>query len=560
MHADVGGGYPDESLSYISLLWMLEEAKKADLRTLDVITERHLALASSFGPLHDSRAGPGAYYRYQPRRIGAWLDPPEPDTAILRDPSLRHKNRKPRGLLRSVQIHESVISRIAEGTDSYAPITIPARFEIAPAQDDGENKPQRDSESREGEQRTSWRRMIDPQIRARLQTEEVRTARAEAATHIWDAVLLRRLIYFATLAVTAWLVLLPFVARPETPVEKTVCADDRCVLPWLISQTKILLPEFAEKWIDKYAADPGIFAVLLAALLFLLWIGSRNEAAIAARSRGIWRATLQDGEWPEPPGLLPALVLTPLRFIRTSTLYQFLIRLLKWDLLPRLIGWVIVAALLYSVAALATQAWLAAREPAERFCKEPPRRAAPLGSFRVDSFDTSQTCTYAGGSVEKDHIYRVTMSNVVHGRGVAGWSDGGYLSTPIGHKAAEMGWRGYLGSGLRRVVGARYMQPLVEIRPVRRGVVWPAVYIQKLSMREENGTYWADFKARGDGSLHLFVNDSALPLGWTERLYGNNHGSADVRITRLSTAPARGTGKRQARAERAPLPSVSSGG
>ena len=28
MHADVGGGYPDESLSYVSLLWMMEEAEQ----------------------------------------------------------------------------------------------------------------------------------------------------------------------------------------------------------------------------------------------------------------------------------------------------------------------------------------------------------------------------------------------------------------------------------------------------------------------------------------------------------------------------------------------------
>ncbi|HEX8308711.1 MAG TPA: DUF2235 domain-containing protein, partial [Allosphingosinicella sp.] len=32
MHADVGGGYPDESLSFVSFLWMMEEAKKAGLR------------------------------------------------------------------------------------------------------------------------------------------------------------------------------------------------------------------------------------------------------------------------------------------------------------------------------------------------------------------------------------------------------------------------------------------------------------------------------------------------------------------------------------------------
>src|SRR4029078_2876467 len=78
MHADVGGGYPDESLSYVSLLWMMEEAENAGLRTLTVIKDRFVALASSFGPIHDSRAGLAAYYRYQPRKIAAWLDPVDP--------------------------------------------------------------------------------------------------------------------------------------------------------------------------------------------------------------------------------------------------------------------------------------------------------------------------------------------------------------------------------------------------------------------------------------------------------------------------------------------------
>jgi uncharacterized protein (DUF2235 family) len=64
MHADVGGGYPDESLSYVSLLWMIEEAHRAGIRTLKGITDRYRALANSFGPIHNSRAGLGAYYRY----------------------------------------------------------------------------------------------------------------------------------------------------------------------------------------------------------------------------------------------------------------------------------------------------------------------------------------------------------------------------------------------------------------------------------------------------------------------------------------------------------------
>ena len=103
MHADVGGGYPDESLSYVSLLWMMEEAEKAGLRTLKVVKDRFVALASSFGPIHDSRAGMAAYYRYQPRKISAWLDPVGWTTLSLRDPAITGADGRSRGLLRSRQ-------------------------------------------------------------------------------------------------------------------------------------------------------------------------------------------------------------------------------------------------------------------------------------------------------------------------------------------------------------------------------------------------------------------------------------------------------------------------
>ena len=63
MHADVGGGYPDESLSYVSLLWMMEEAETRGLRTLASIKDRFFGLANSYGPMHDSRSGLSSYYR-----------------------------------------------------------------------------------------------------------------------------------------------------------------------------------------------------------------------------------------------------------------------------------------------------------------------------------------------------------------------------------------------------------------------------------------------------------------------------------------------------------------
>ena len=221
MHADVGGGYPDESLSYVSLLWMMEEAERADLRTLTVIKDRFVALASSFGPIHDSRAGVGAYYRYQPRKIAAWLDPVDARTLSLRDPAITDDRGKSRGLLRSVKVHESVINRIATGTDRYAPITLPKTFRIVPPQAArGERSPGRQSDARPGSSGGLSKPMIDPAFARDWRITLAADARAGAMESIWNLVWWRRIIYFVTLAATLLLLSLPLMVGrlPRPPI------------------------------------------------------------------------------------------------------------------------------------------------------------------------------------------------------------------------------------------------------------------------------------------------------------------------------------------------------
>jgi uncharacterized protein (DUF2235 family) len=236
MHADVGGGYPDESLSYVSLLWMMEEAEHAGLRTLSAIKDRFVALASSYGPIHDSRAGLGAYYRYQPRKIAAWLEPVTRETLSLRDPEVADKHRGPHGLLRTVNVHESVINRIATGTDRYAPITLPERFSIVPPQVEGETAPQADNQTPvPASQRPNP--LVGRELRERLSGDRVAAAaRAQATEAIWDLVWWRRLTYFATLTATLLLLLMPFFAvrLPTAPF----LADGRTWIGGIIRGTR----------------------------------------------------------------------------------------------------------------------------------------------------------------------------------------------------------------------------------------------------------------------------------------------------------------------------------
>ena len=125
MHSNVGGGYADNSLSYGALEWMMDESEAAGLRFLPVEEREGPALRDDFGPLYNSRSGMGSYYRYQPRKIAARLEHPDPTTLMMQDP-----DRKGVGLLTSVTIYESVLHRVSAGDDAYAPIVLPDRFQV----------------------------------------------------------------------------------------------------------------------------------------------------------------------------------------------------------------------------------------------------------------------------------------------------------------------------------------------------------------------------------------------------------------------------------------------
>ena len=96
VHSNVGGGYADDSLSYVPLQWMMGECAEPisgqpGLRFLPADWQEVRSPPDDFGRLYDSRSGVGAYYRYQPRRIAARLENPSPHALMMQDPNRRGK-------------------------------------------------------------------------------------------------------------------------------------------------------------------------------------------------------------------------------------------------------------------------------------------------------------------------------------------------------------------------------------------------------------------------------------------------------------------------------------
>ena len=347
MHADVGGGYPDESLSYISLLWMIEEAEEQGLRTLDEITGRYVALANSFGPLHDSRSGPGGYYRYQPRRMSAWLDPVDHRTLSLRDPTIRSGGRA-RGLIRKPVVHESVIARIASGTDGYAPIVLPRRYAIVPSGRLGEMAEQAttggDQPRKPPRGRQRRQALLPPHVHNWL-SPPAQTRVAAAMEAAWDLVLWRRIVYFLTLAATMFLLAMPWWLPPLP------AGTEWSEAPWLLALVAarlsdivgaigVVVPAFLEKWIDTWKVHPFWFLAFALLILALMRLGGRIERRIRDIARENWHDAL-----PRIPPATAAMApagklergLSRLGRVRNSARYQWALQEFKWQFLPNFV-------------------------------------------------------------------------------------------------------------------------------------------------------------------------------------------------------------------------------
>jgi len=536
MHADVGGGYPDESLSFVSFLWLKNEVEKAGLRTLQVITDRHRALANSAGPVHDSRSGPGAYYRYQPRNIGAWLHPADSDS-IITDPELTDKGGKPKGLIEIAHVHESVLARISAGTDLYAPFTLPAEIRIVPPQPGDETAAQADSESDEApppaEEQPS-RPLLSGELHKRLEDKIVGAARAQAMTAVWDQVWIRRCLYFITLALTLALVGMPWwIGYAPDPL---FFADGRTWISGLIRMLAVVTPDFLDPLIDTMADNSFYFLALVALIGAMLWVSSARERRLRQLARGIWAETMTIGG-PPPAPAAQGLVYR----LRTSKSYRRPMRWLKWHILPALAALVLLLLLVWLLIGSYVQVRLPGLERSNVLCRFEPRpdgEADPPVDIQRFDFTPSATCVPTGLTVQERQRY------IVEFEVVEPWRNGDVTTDPAGLDAGDLGFTGYLGVPLRRVLTANYLQPLIEIR-TPAGYNWlGGVHIQPLTLNQQgdNATSWrGEFTASRDGTLAIFVNEAVWPSRpdyfYSHGEYGNR-GTACVTIRRAERAAA----------------------
>lgn len=294
VHANVGGGYPDDGLAYVSLDWMMDEIG-SDLRFFPKDRDEIRDRANAAGEYYDSRSGIAGYYRYGPRSLDR----------LCRD--LDHGVE-----IATPKFHPSALDRIRQRQVSYAPVSPTLKFEVIEAPG---YKQEPFTKAYE------WKWM------------------EQARNTIWW----RRLAYLATVVISAVLVAFPLLDKwvlprlwatpsPLAPVQGLLSPD-------ISAGLADILPTLGKPWMTSFSHHP---ATVLALVLILAWLffrqSERLQDRIATRAELAWADLKQIINVPEPVKTWDDCVAD---YFRTSKAWTAAYRIVARDLLPLLFAWTV---------------------------------------------------------------------------------------------------------------------------------------------------------------------------------------------------------------------------
>lgn len=493
VHANVGGGYPDDALAYIPLYWLMQEAKDRGLvfktdPPNDPDAFRTAASArDKNGRQYDSRAGVAGYYRYGPRKLKelchARLSGRKGDTV---DIALS-------------KIHETAFMRLRNDSSAYAPIGIPADYAVV----------------------TSEGEILDLTKNPYENSHEAKV-RAQEQELVWNIVWLRRIVYFATLAASFHLAAF-WLFHDQNPEREFT--TPLALIPQFIRFVESFLPrQVVRWWTDYYATNPASFAGGVIILAVLIGFGSRLDAQITDRMRAIWKSRA------ERDTITQSAIQYSICAFRTSRPYQAALRALRYYILPFVsaaflvwLGAVAINHLVYNMA-----------DPTGVFCSPSDEsRLETIGADHTQSakeiiFSANAFCFATGVKLLKGEKYSVTITPSP----ADSWLDGDYPTNPSGYRIADRsGWdrlSAFLATPLRRDYFRRWFTVIARIGP-RGG------YEDFLDPTRDGTDYrGTTARLKTDGELFLYVNDAvlALPLVYGT-FYKSHHGTAHIRVQKV---------------------------
>ena len=378
VHANVGGGYPDDSLAQIPLYWIMEEARACGLtfKPADpAAVAETKAAQDKDGRLYDSRSGLSSYYRYGPRRLSRLCN------------EIFSRTMNDRVTVSTPKIHENVLRRIQNNAHVYAPIGIPHVYDVVVTVPDAQGSGaifKIESLPTELPPDPSHVYELSGDAQARVVSER---------NDVWPLVWWRGLLYLFTLLATLFFLIFPLTGRDD-PLGERINS-----LKWLsdlIRGVGGFLPGWASKWVVGYAQYPWTFLIIVAALAVLIVSGNRVAARIGDRMAALWRRSLGHKEHaPEtPPSTTPAGIERVLFALRTG-----------WkDYLGPALSAVAIA---YIVLTVAHRALFTAADDAGYVCKPTKELVYVPDAGALVAFPPSDLCFATGYRIGRLNRYLI---------------------------------------------------------------------------------------------------------------------------------------------------------
>jgi uncharacterized protein (DUF2235 family) len=577
VHSNVGGGYPEDQLSLVSLDWMIQHASQAGLALRPGYVAQVCSEKSAFARIYDSRAGLGAFYRYSPRTVAARSHHGGKDVQPV--------------------IHGSVVARMARGSDGYVPSSLEHDFLVlAPNGELLSMAAAPDERARRRIEATAPRtpQVVETRV-ADARTEALKRAIGsltrpdkQALEPIHNLVWLRRIAYVASLSLTVLLALFPLYSGwLHTPLDKQLGG----VLADPIDIGAATLPGFAAFWTDAVKTEPVAFLLFTLALVATFSLNAQLRRQLRDFGRFAWHPALQEpyrksllaAEKSRARGTaylllaldaifamtlplqnaahgkswlwLPVLAVNLLgvgrvlwhgRFVtiletrrpiasgilahliaskaRASTRLHALSLALRKYVAPAIFG----AALVYAIVTPLNRAAFDLESASGAFCQSSRHGKhdhLPTVTGKVVArsvFSASDMCWGSGLRLAADTRYRITIL-----RQPGDWRDKGKHTNLAGFAADNLVHLG--ATPLKRWWREPWFAPIAHVGV--KGYEEFALRPCSGPGADNKNLLVAEFRTVHDGELFLFLNDAVLALPGKQRMfYANNQGTARVQV------------------------------
>lgn len=515
VHASVGGGYPDDSVAYVSLNWMINGAKGLIFHK-EMLAEYKRA-EDPFGPIPDNRTGFGNIYRYAPRNLEMLNN----DTSS--------NDGKSEGFFDGVvvelpKIHYTVFDRIRNGGDGYAPINLPEHYQVV---------------DNNGPLTKQSIKHLGAALPLPVETKEQAFNRRTLQANIWINIWQRKLLHLATLGGIIVFIFYPYlypvffapifgehrIASIADPLFGGF-ADIVRTVPTYIGKIPGLA--FLESWANDYKKHPYILLICVATIWGMLSLSTSLKYKIRDRMRIYWRhITHGDGKNTANASIKQSRLVHYFNSNVVKNKNQNELCLSLIDKISRgakkaveklatiflgLIILLIISRVIFTIV-----------DGFGGICKIDSKATQTMTMAGVNvQFKPKQFCYDTGVELTAGQKYQVTFK-------VTKWSDK-TIAADVHGWVDEAPFFAYLATPLLRHYSVDWYQPVARV-----GNTFFKRHIDTQERKVANVAETSKsyiFEASYGGRLFLYMNDavlSFLPFSY-DHFYKNNNGTASLKI------------------------------